>query len=387
MTFSDLRPTAFSYRRQGLDGSAPGALAAVEAAVGVYSVNPSGPLSILARAPAATASEVLALEREGLVVRGRAMRTSSFVLPVAIAPLVTAATRQSIERFEWMLQASGVTPDGFEAARAAVLEAAAAPRTAREVRSAVDLDGIDVARLISYLAVRGDLVTLGAASVTSNAARYVARRRPAEHLAGSGPSGGPGIVLDADAAPDEDPARAWLAGAYLHAFGPARLEDLAWWTGMPRPAAAAALAAHETVDTGDGLRLLGRDLAAYESALPLTDELAVVPKWDAWTMGYPLDGRARFVDRDVHDRLFDGDGNGLGAVLIAGRAVGAWGHRGSRGVMEADLDLFERPTTRLREAIEVRLGSLARFLGYRELRIRDVPTVVPDRPRVRRPLA
>ena len=48
--------------------------------------------------------------------------------------------------------------------------------------------------------------------------------------------------------------------------------------------------------------------------------------------------------------------------------------------MEADLDLFERPTARLREAIEARLGAIAAFLGYRELRIRDVPTVVPNRP-------
>ena len=66
----------------------------------------------------------------------------------------------------------------------------------------------------------------------------------------------------------------------------------------------------------------------YEAAPPLAGELVLAPKWDAWTMGYPVDGRARFVDRDVHDRLFDGDGNGLGAVLVAGRAVGAWGHRG-----------------------------------------------------------
>ena len=54
--------------------------------------------------------------------------------------------------------------------------------------------------------------------------------------------------------------------------------------------------------------------------------------------------------------------------------------------MEADLDLFERPTSSVRETIETRLGSIAVFLGYRELRIREVPTVVPIRPRVRRPL-
>ena len=55
--------------------------------------------------------------------------------------------------------------------------------------------------------------------------------------------------------------------------------------------------------------------------------------------------------------------------------------------MEVERDLFERPTPRLREAIEARLFAIAAFLGYRELRVREVPTVVPDRPRIRRPLA
>lgn len=376
----DPRLTAFPYRRQRLDGSASDALSAVEAALGVYSANPSGPLSILVRAPATTAAEVLAIERDGLVVRGRAMRTSAFVLPASTAPIVIIATGRPLDRFGWMLRAADVAPDAFEAARAAVVSAAGEPRTARELRSAAALDGVDVARLVSYLALRGDLVTLGAASVTSNESRYMARavwstRHPMAQLS-----------AEAGPAPTVDTARAWLAGAYLRAFGPARVEDLAWWAGIPRSAAAAAVMAHETVDVGGGLLVLAGDLAAYEATSPLGGGLVLAPKWDAWTMGYPVDGRARLVDRDVHDRLFDGDGNGLGAVLVGGRAVGAWGHRSARGAMEADLDLFDRPTGRFREAIEARLGAIAAFLGYRGLRIREVPTVVPDRRRVRRPL-
>ncbi len=346
----------------------------------MYASNPSGPVSILARAPATTAAEVLGLERAGLVVRGRAMRTSAFVLPAAMAPSIAAATAQPIERYAWMLRAAGVAPDAFDAAQSAIVRAAGEPRTARELRSAAALDGIDVARFVSYLALRGDLVTLGAASVTSNQSRYVARGVSVAVASGAhGPA-------EAGPAPSADAARSWLAGAYLRAFGPARVEDLAWWAGIPRSAAAAAFAAHETVDTGGGLLLLARDLPDYEASSPIASDPVLVPKWDAWTMGYPVEGRMRFVDRDVHDRLFDGDGNGLGTILVAGRAVGAWGHRGMRGRMEADIDLFERPTARFREALEARLGAIATFLGYRDLRIRDVPTVVPDRPRVRRPL-
>jgi hypothetical protein len=385
MPTPDHRPTAFPFRRQGLDGSAPGALAAVEAAIAVYAVNPSGPLSILARAPGVTAADVFGLEDAGLVVRGRAMRTSAFVVPAASAPMVTAATAQPLERFAWMLRDAGVTPERFEVARAALVGAAGEPRSARDLRAAAGLDGVDVSRFISYLALRGDLAVLGPPSVTSNVSRYLARAP-----AGSGPAA-PAGSSSAGSAPapavSRAEAQAWLAGAYLRAFGPARPEDLAWWAALTRAEAGAALAIHETADLGDGLLLHAADVGQYEACPPLPDTPVLIPKWDAWTMGYPLDGRARFVDRDVHDRLFDGDGNGLGAVLVAGRAVGAWSHRGVNGRMEADLDLFERPAPRLREAVEARLASIAVFLGYRGLRVRDVPTVVPDRPRIRGPLA
>ena len=39
---------------------------------------------------------------------------------------------------------------------------------------------------------------------------------------------------------DPAEARAWLAHAYLEAFGPARVADFAWWVGIPKRDAQAA---------------------------------------------------------------------------------------------------------------------------------------------------
>jgi hypothetical protein len=164
------------------------------------------------------------------------------------------------------------------------------------------------------------------------------------------------------------------------------VDDLAWWAGWSRPTAEAALRVHETVDTGDGRLLLAIDAPAFEGAPHLADELVLLPKWDAWTMGYPVDGRARFVDLDVHDRVFDGDGNGLAMVLRAGRAIGAWTHRGERGTMQVDLDLFDPVRPRERDGIDTELAAIARFLGYHGVAVRQVPTVIPARRRIRRPL-
>ncbi len=372
MPAADPLVTAFSFRRSLLDGSGEGALDVLESTVGVYAANPSGPLSIRVRAPAVTPAEVLALE-PAAAERTRAMRTSAFLVPRRTAPLIRAATAQPLDRFAWMLRAAGVTQAQLPDVRARVRAAANVPVTARDLRVLAGLGDVAISPLLSYLSMAGDLRVLGPGSVTSNASRYVAADPGAEQ----------------DAAPAGESARAWLAGAYLRGFGPVRVDDLAWWAGWSRSHAVAALAAHDTVDVGGGLLLAAEDVDAFERPAPAADRVTLLPKWDPWTMGYPQDGRERFVDRDVHDRLFDGDGNGLGAILVNGRAVGAWGHRGVGRRMEARVDLFDGRVAgaSLRSTIEAELASIAAFLGYRDLRVVDAATVVPDRPRVRKPLA
>lgn len=367
------RTTAFSFRRQRLDGSARSALDAVAAVVGVYGTNPTGPLSIHVRVPSATRDEVLALDVDRATERIRAMRTSGFAVPRSIAPLVRSATGVPIERFAWMLRAAHVPAGAVEATRRAVLAAADRPSTARELRARVGIEDLQMVPFVSWLAVRGDLVAVGSGSLTSNASRYRSRE----------------AWLAGDAEPeDPDPARAraWLAGEYLRAFGPARAADLAWWAAWSGRLATDAIAAHVTIDVGDGLLLLAEDRAAFEATQPLAGDPRLVPKWDAWTMGYPIDGRSRFLDRDVHDRVFDGDGNGLGMVLVEGRAIGAWVHRAKGTAIEVDLDLFEPPGARLRECIDASFADSAAFLGYRRADVRIVDSVIPNRRRLRRPL-
>ena len=302
------------------------------------------------------------------------MRTSAFLVPRSTVPLVRAATAVPLERFSWMLRAARVDPAAFPAVRERLLAVATEPLTAQDLKARSGLAEVEIGPLTSMLGLRGDLVAVGSGSLTSNASRYLSR---SAWLAGEPEA--------PDPAPE--PARAWLAGEYLRAFGPARVADLAWWSGMTVRQAGDAIAAHETVDVGGGLRLLAADLAAFERTAPADPGPTLLPKWDAWTMGYPLDGRDRFIDLDVHDRVYDGDGNGLGMVLADGRAVGAWRGRAAGRVMAVDLDLFERPAARFVARLEAKLADNAAFLGYREARITRVPTVVPRRPRIRRPLA
>jgi hypothetical protein len=386
----DARVTAFSFRRQRLDGSAGDALDAVRAVVGVYSAMPGGALSIRVRAAGIGPDDVRDLERGRLVVRMRAMRTSAFIVPLTTAGRVAAATAVPLARFRWLVRAAGISDEGVPAVRAAVLAASGEPGTVPEIRVRLADAGHDAAtspwtqgealgRVLSLLTASGDVAAIGQESLSSNALRYVDRAAWFGEI-------GPGEpVVEPDAA-DSEAARGWLAGEYLRAFGPARIEDLAWWAGWPRSIAARAIGTLDTVDLGAGLRLLAADFAAFESAEPLPAVITLLPKWDAWTMGYPLEGRDRFVDMDVHDRVFDGDGNGLAMILRGGRAIGAWAHRGERGSMAVDLDLFQGVAPTDHQAIDTELASIATFLRYRGHRVRTVETVVPARRRMRRPL-
>jgi hypothetical protein len=139
----------------------------------------------------------------------------------------------------------------------------------------------------------------------------------------------------AEADPDE--SLRWLAETYLRAYGPARVEDLAWWSGAPRGRARAALAGIGLVDVGGGLMLPADQEAAFARVAPPDAEaIDLLPKWDAYTMGYAPDGRQRLVD-DAHlGRAYSTartggaggtSGDGLPLVLRGGRAVASWSHR------------------------------------------------------------
>jgi hypothetical protein len=169
---------------------------------------------------------------------------------------------------------------------------------------------------------------------------------------------------------DADAALAWLAGEYLRAFGPARIDDFAWWSGCGKKRAIAAFAGIDTVEVAPELRLAAGDEAEWAVTEPLSpDHVDVLPVWDAFTMGYPATGRTRFGPPEILDRLYDDAGNGLGVVLAGGRAVAGWNSRFVARTMQVDLEPLAhwRPAVRL--GIERRLAELATILDAADLEI------------------
>ena len=307
----------------------------------MYSSHPSAPLSLRARSREFDFAAV-----EGL--RLPAMRGSIHLLPRATAHLAFRALQASRNVEASRMRYFKVTPERYAELRERALAVAAdgQPRTAAQLKEEAG-GGDEFRYVVGALGREGELVRVGAEGLRSNALRYV---RPDPPIAEA----------------DRSEALAWLAGEYLRAYGPARAEDFAWWSGAPAKAAAAALAAHDTVALERGLLLRAEDEAALARA-PAPHGVDLLPKWDMLTMGYPRDGRARVVHDDVLGRCYDFRGDGLALVLSGGEAIAAWTSRFAGRRMEVEIDWFERPGARGRDAIGAAFEDVAGLLGATSL--------------------
>jgi hypothetical protein len=321
---------AFTYERQRLGQTAPTAARALQDVIAVYSSHPSAPLSLHARAQKMDAGAFHRLD----VLRLPAMRMSIHLLPRATAHLAFHATpappadrKKRMKHFEF-------TEERYDELRHQILEAATEPLTLPELRAAVGAEANEFKGISAQMTRDGELLRIGAKGLRSNELRYVA------------------VQLD-DADPDE--ALAWLAGEYLRAFGPARPKDFQWWAGVGAGRAKRALAAHDTEELDGGLLIRAEDRNGFDKAKPAKNAVDLLPKWDAYTMGYAPDGRDRLAHPDVVKSCYDFRGDGRPVILVDGEAAGTW--------EKGEPDLFDRVPAKAQRLIDERLKAVKAFLG------------------------
>lgn len=326
----------WTHRQQRLGRSGGDPQATLRDVVGVYSAHPSAPLTLHARSPSLDAAGFRALD----ALRLPAMRGSIHLLPADTAHRIFRALPEPAASGVRRLKTFGLSPERYAELRSAVLEFAVDPRTARELRAQLGVEG-ELSGVIGQMTREGALIRVGASGLRSNELRYQAC-----------------VIPEAD----RDQSLAWLAGEYLRAFGPARRSDFAWWAGVSATRGDAALAGHETDELEDGLLLLRGQRAEFDRVGPPRGVVDLLPKWDCYTMGYPLAGRGRFADADIVSSLYDHRGDGLPVVLVEGRAAGTWSLRpGSRVAFE--VTLFEPAAAKVKRALDDALERVRGFLA------------------------
>ena len=154
-----------------------------------------------------------------------------------------------------------------------------------------------------------------------------------------------------------------LARRYFAAYGPATVEDLSAWSGIPMAEARSAVTgakaslAEITIQGQPGFVLKDRLKRVTTSATP---QVRLLPAFDAYLLGYRR--RDLAVPPALQRRLQRGGGWLHPAVVVNGRAVAAWSlwKSGSRG--RIDVEAFERISPAARAGIEAEVADIGRFL-------------------------
>jgi Winged helix DNA-binding domain len=277
------------------------------------------------------------------------MRRTVFLVPTKNAARIFNAVRSSEAHALRPLKRAGISEKEFERYARRVLKAEE-PLTTRDLERTVGLKGSELGVVLRCLRYEGRVLTLAGDSLNMSPHRYI---------------GTSSWIPDGLGFDDVDEARAWLAREYLRAFGPARVEDFAWWTGLPKGAAGRAVAALDTVDVGDGYLLPVPDQPAFSKVKPVRNAVKLLPRWDAYTMGYAPDGRERSVHPDVQADVYNpigtglpGDGNPV--ILVDGEVAGLWTFSQKEGPEVLPFDSFG---PRTRRQVDQKLDEVAGLLA------------------------
>jgi hypothetical protein len=352
----------FSWRRQRLDRSCRGVEDCLQSVIGVYSANPFGPLSLLARVPrllkGAAVEGVIGTKR---ATRVPAMRRHVFMVPMETAPAILAATRYEAP-YRAALRRAGIDDEDYKRLRRDVLLAAGFPKTPAQIHEALRSPPDDLSPVLNMMCSEGVLLRIKSSNIRSNEFTFAATKVWV------------GKEMKAVA---QSQALAWLAGEYLTAFGPVTYEDFAWWSGASPDEAAGALDSQDPAHIGDGLLIHRRDERALDGTRPNLGRVNLLPKMDCYTMGYAPGGRARFAHSSLLPQIYDGVGNALPVVLVEGEVLGTWSFRFGVERITINLQMYESLGPRLNAALESEAELVGGFL--------EAPKVIIEQEKIPRP--
>jgi hypothetical protein len=289
--------------------------AAIVSAAGIYGSAPTSHLGLAARVDGYLPAD---LERERLasrsILRVPGMRGSVFLAPRPLAPAILALSRPRTAR----RTLAGMGIDDRELARlGARVEAVLADErlASAGIRARLGVDdpgGPVLTLLLRTMAHDGRIVAAEPVGGTNATAYRHAR------MADWAPD-----VADI---PDVDEALRVMAPIWMAANGPGSVADLAWWAGVTRGQARAALEVMGATEVAvDGLpepQWATDEVAAEAEAATSAGVVRLLPLWDAWLMGRRE--RARILDARLRPFVVDRSGNVTNTVTLDGRVVGTW---------------------------------------------------------------
>ena len=156
-----------------------------------------------------------------------------------------------------------------------------------------------------------------------------------------------------------------LARRYLVAYGPASIEDLACWSGLPISALRPGwrVLGDEIVQVDGSVRgaaMLASRLAWLDAPGPDAPSVKLIPAFDPYLLGY----RDRSsVPQRYAKRVHPGGGVIHPVVLVNGLAVATWRLHAKRQRVEVIVEPFARLPAAVKDGLEREAADVGRFLG------------------------
>ena len=170
------------------------------------------------------------------------------------------------------------------------------------------------------------------------------------------------IEARADRLP-KDPL-AELARRYFAAYGPATVDDLVTWSGLPTPLARSALIAARSSLTEVTIHgkpaFIPNTRGRTQRRRTSTPVVRLLPAFDTYLLGYK--SRDLAVPASLQRRLQRGGGWLHPAVVVNGRAVAAWGLKKSGDRGSVLIESIEPLAVTVRKGIDAEVADIGRFL-------------------------
>jgi len=309
-------------------------------------------------------------ERRSLA-RVHCMRGTLFLLPLDLLPIAWAATRELVlGPSTKYLTAQGVTPRSYER-WASLVDTVLAGRalSAAQIRAELGAGhAVALPAVLNQMCDEGQLLRDRPVAGWRDA--HSTYRRLAEAL--------PQVKLDR-----YEPAQAvaMLIERYIARYGPVTLDDIAWWTGLGVRRCRGALQELGTQITPvhlldwDGEHwVLRADLdRIMDATRARRTQVSLLAALDPYTMGFRR--RARLLNPDRQDFVYDRSGNATSVVLVDGRIAGVWDVLTPNG--EMGFFPFTTLISRVADRIRVEVARIGSFITGTTVEVRQVGQMTP----------
>ena len=155
---------------------------------------------------------------------------------------------------------------------------------------------------------------------------------------------------------DKEKAKLLLVEKFLEAFGPATLKDLTWWSGFSKKESKKILEEIKTVDMGDGLLLLEREVEDFEHSRVVDESLLLMSGVDQYVITYKYSICPRLVSEKYLTNIYNEYGALHDPIIKNGEIIGRW------HVKEGKVGYLLYEKIRNKTGLYQRIGEMEEFL-------------------------